>query len=691
MSPRELQREIEDTVVAFGEERIDEEITTVCGLLHDSLAMRKKYIKDQAVYPWEKISRKQLKLPEEITHTERQLIEKTLQSLADPSHRSGSYKVQVEIAFDPFDTNAPVASEEERQVRFEMVEGCMYVYRNNDDREEGHVWLQPIVSYLDHYRDYKKLAKGILDPATKGFAFNRLKMLELKFTLYKVMNERSELKEQKSVPHRDFYNVRKVDTHIHLTAAMNQKKLLRYIKRKLKTEPNEVVIERDGKKLTLDEVFQSLNLTAYDLSVDTLDMHADNSILHRFDKFNLKYNPFGQSRLREVFLKTDNMIEGRYFAEITQEVIDDFEESKYNMAEFRVSIYGRRPGEWDDLAKWIINNKLYSDNIRWLIQIPRLYNVHKSYGAVNNFQEMLNNIFEPLFEVTRDPSSHPELHAFLKQIVGFDSVDDESKPEGRFHSRLPRPNIWNTTDNPPYAYYTYYFWANINVLNQFRLSKGLNTFKFRPHCGEAGDVTHLVSAFLLADSINHGIELRRSPVLQYLYYLTQIGLALSPLSNNSLFLKYARNPLPQFFDRGLNVSLSTDDPLMFHTTREPLIEEYAIAAQVFNLSGTDMCELARNSVLQSGWEHIFKCAWISPTYYLPGPAGNIVGKTNVPNVRLSYRYETLIDEHLFIAKALSLQDPKDRALKMRAPMPLTEKQLLALINRDKPYFEKVWM
>jgi AMP deaminase len=31
---------------------------------------------------------------------------------------------------------------------------------------------------------------------------------------------------------------------------------------------------------------------------------------------------------------------------------------------------------------------------------------------------------------------------------------------------------------------------------------------------------------------------------------------------------------------GLNVSLSTDDPLQFHFTREALIEEYSVAAQV---------------------------------------------------------------------------------------------------------------
>jgi hypothetical protein len=35
------------------------------------------------------------------------------------------------------------------------------------------------------------------------------------------------------------------------------------------------------------------------------------------------------------------------------------------------------------------------------------------------------------------------------------------------------------------------------------------------------------------------------------YYLAQIGLAMSPLSNNGLFLDYERNPFPVFFARGL--------------------------------------------------------------------------------------------------------------------------------------------
>lgn len=82
--------------------------------------------------------------------------------------------------------------------------------------------------------------------------------------------------------------------------------------------------------------------------------------------------PLGESRLREIFLKTDNHINGRYFAELMKEVMADLEESKYQNAEYRLSIYGRAKNEWDTLASWAVENNMYSDNVRWLIQIPRL-------------------------------------------------------------------------------------------------------------------------------------------------------------------------------------------------------------------------------------------------------------------------------------------------------------------------------
>ena len=41
--------------------------------------------------------------------------------------------------------------------------------------------------------------------------------------------------------------------------------------------------------------------------------------------------------------------------------------------------------------------------------------------------------------------------------------------------------------------------------------------------GEAGDTDHLVSAFMLCENIAHGINLRKSPCMQYLYYLKQVS------------------------------------------------------------------------------------------------------------------------------------------------------------------------
>lgn len=42
-----------------------------------------------------------------------------------------------------------------------------------------------------------------------------------------------------------------------------------------------LMLIRDGKWLTLKEVFESLKMTGYDLNVDTLDMHADKNTFHR--------------------------------------------------------------------------------------------------------------------------------------------------------------------------------------------------------------------------------------------------------------------------------------------------------------------------------------------------------------------------------------------------------------------------
>ncbi|XP_036435194.1 AMP deaminase 2 isoform X2 [Colossoma macropomum] len=538
-----------------------------------------------------------------------------------------------------------------------MMDGVVHVYTHKSNMEKATELDLPYPDLLEYIADMNVMMALIINGPVKSFCYRRLQYLSSKFQMHILLNEMKELAAQKKVPHRDFYNIRKVDTHIHASSCMNQKHLLRFIKRAMKKYPKEIVHVEKGREQTLMEVFESMNLTAFDLSVDTLDMHADRNTFHRFDKFNAKYNPIGESILREIFIKTDNHIEGKYFGHIIKEVMADLEESKYQNVELRLSIYGRSRDEWDKLAQWAVTHQVYSDNVRWLVQVPRLFDVYHTKKQLCNFQEMLENIFLPLFEVTINPCSHPELHLFLQHVVGFDSVDDESKPEQHiFNLDSPLPANWIEEDNPPYSYYLYYMYANMTVLNHLRRRRNFNTFVLRPHCGEAGPIHHLVSGFMLSENICHGLLLRKAPVLQYLYYLAQIGIAMSPLSNNSLFLSYHRNPLPEYLSRGLMVSLSTDDPLQFHFTKEPLMEEYSIAAQVWKLSSCDMCELARNSVLMSGFSHKVKSYWLGPSYIKEGPEGNDIRRTNVPDIRVAYRFETMCEELNLITQAVRSEE-----------------------------------
>ncbi|CAJ0764795.1 9989_t:CDS:2, partial [Entrophospora sp. SA101] len=96
---------------------------------------------------------------------------------------------------------------------------------------------------------------------------------------------------------------------------------------------------------------------------------------------------------------------------------------------------------------------------------------------------------------------------------------------------------------------------HVREYDQWRKERGFITFVLRAHAGEAGDTDHLTS-----HSISHGILSRKVPALQYLYYLKQLE------------LKYLE---------------------------------------------TNMRELARNSVLQSGFEMTLKKHWLGSNWFLP--------------------------------------------------------------------------
>eukprot|EP00300_Choanocystis_sp_HF-7_P012703 c17995_g1_i2.p1 GENE.c17995_g1_i2~~c17995_g1_i2.p1 ORF type:complete len:779 (+),score=154.39 c17995_g1_i2:94-2337(+) len=541
-------------------------------------------------------------------------------------------------------------------LEFKFVNGVMTLDPTNlpeNIASEARSYFQ-VPTMLDFENDLRflKTVKG--HGPVRSFCYRRLEFLKTSFELHRMSKgsmEETELKENREI---DFLHVVKVDNHIHAVAAMPQLDLIRFIRNKLEQD-GERVIKTDGNAaVTLKQLFSSLNLLPQHISMDALDMQVHSNAYERFDKFNASYNPFGIPTLRETFLKTRNSTQGLYFAELMRQVLQKQLETKTTATEMRLSVYGRSYDEWEQLAEWIVKYQLFSPNNRWIIQIPRLASVYIRTNRISSVQDMLDCLFLPLFQATLDPNAHPNLHSFLQQVVAIDSVDDESLDESPFY-RVERshnipPAQWTNHDNPPYKYYMYYLKINLMVLNRLRRLRHLNTLAFRPHCGEAGDLGHLDSAFLLADGINHGIQLFHSPVVQYLFYLKQIPISMSPVSNNALFLPLHRNPFLSFFQKGLNVTLSTDDPCMFHFTSEPLVEEYSIVAKLNRLTSCDLCELARNSVLQSGFESCVKAHWIGGTYHLSGVRANCITKTNVSNIRIRFRHQQLAHEFRLITK-----------------------------------------
>lgn len=95
------------------------------------------------------------------------------------------------------------------------------------------------------------------------------------------------------------------------------------------------------------------------------------------------------------------------------------EKEKYCYAEWRVSIYGRSPSEWSKMAKWFKTNDIFCHQVRWMIQIPRLYSVYIKAGIIKNFQDMIDNLFKPIFEVTLNPEADPDLFRLLLQVLSL--------------------------------------------------------------------------------------------------------------------------------------------------------------------------------------------------------------------------------------------------------------------------------
>jgi aminodeoxyfutalosine deaminase len=123
------------------------------------------------------------------------------------------------------------------------------------------------------------------------------------------------------------------------------------------------------------------------------------------------------------------------------------------------------------------------------------------------------------------------------------------------------------------------------------------------HAGETGGPEQVQDAIELlnVERIGHGIAAIRSPALMNTLVTRKIPLEICLTSNlctnalsiqlNSAHSRIALHPLAKFFRHGIPITLSTDDPAMFHTT---LLEEYSAAMET-GLSLDDLVAINRTA------------------------------------------------------------------------------------------------
>mmetsp|Transcript_3883 Transcript_3883/g.6776 ORF Transcript_3883/g.6776 Transcript_3883/m.6776 type:complete len:275 (-) Transcript_3883:1733-2557(-) len=101
--------------------------------------------------------------------------------------------------------------------------GCMTIYSDQSAIMKGEALFEPPCLWLRFVRDLELLMGIINNPDGRSLAHSRLIMLEKRFEMHLILNSEAERMEQMMVPHRDFFNIRKVDGHVHHSSSMTQK------------------------------------------------------------------------------------------------------------------------------------------------------------------------------------------------------------------------------------------------------------------------------------------------------------------------------------------------------------------------------------------------------------------------------------------------------------------------------------
>jgi aminodeoxyfutalosine deaminase len=123
-----------------------------------------------------------------------------------------------------------------------------------------------------------------------------------------------------------------------------------------------------------------------------------------------------------------------------------------------------------------------------------------------------------------------------------------------------------------------------------------NGLRLTAHGGETTGPESVWGALNIgAERIGHGLSAANDPELMEVMAQKQVPVEICITSNlrTGACTDLQEHPVRKFFDEGLMITLSTDDPAMFQTS---LNKEFEIAQQEFNFSEDHLRELARNSI-----------------------------------------------------------------------------------------------
>ncbi len=123
-----------------------------------------------------------------------------------------------------------------------------------------------------------------------------------------------------------------------------------------------------------------------------------------------------------------------------------------------------------------------------------------------------------------------------------------------------------------------------------------NGLRLTAHAGETTGPESVWGAINIgAERIGHGLSATKDPELMEVMAQKQVPIEMCITSNlrTGACKELQEHPVRKFFDEGLMITLSTDDPAMFQTS---LNKEFEIAQQEFNFTEEHLRELARNSI-----------------------------------------------------------------------------------------------